>query len=170
MWKEFPPTPGWLKANSEKQWVVDYPCSPEQKSPHIAKKVIWPLALLHCLPFLKDPGSVPKGKSNNPPSIMQVFLFRCQNNRSVICSHWEKIITNETTDKGLISKIYQRLIQLNTRKTNNPIKKWTTDLNRHFPKKTCRWLTNTGKDAQHCLLLGNCKSKPQWDITSHESE
>ena len=50
-------------------------------------------------------------------------------------SEWEKIIANETTDKGLISKIYKQLIQLNTRKTNNPIKKWGKDLNRHFSKE-----------------------------------
>ena len=50
-------------------------------------------------------------------------------------SEWEKIIANETTDKGLISKIYKQLIKLNTRKTNNPIKKLEKDLNRHFFKE-----------------------------------
>ena len=57
---------------------------------------------------------------------------------------WEKIIAKETTDKGLIFKIYKQLIQLNTRKMNNPIKMWGKDLNRDiFPEKTYRWLTNT---------------------------
>ena len=48
---------------------------------------------------------------------------------------WEEIIANETTDNGLISKLYKQLIQVNARKTINPVKKWEKDQNRHFSKE-----------------------------------
>ena len=75
-------------------------------------------------------------------------------------SEWEKIIANETMDRGLISKIYKQLIQLDTRKTKNPIKNWGKDLNRHFFKEDIQMTNKHMQDAQHHLLSEKCKSKP----------
>jgi len=50
-------------------------------------------------------------------------------------SEWEKITANKAMDKQLISKIYKQLLQLNSRKINDPIKKWAKELNRHFSKE-----------------------------------
>ena len=68
-------------------------------------------------------------------------------------SEWEKIIANETTYKGLISEIYKQLIQLNTRKTNNPIKKWKKYLNRHFSKKDIQMTNKHMKRYSTSLII-----------------
>ena len=58
-------------------------------------------------------------------------------------SEWEKTIANEATDKEFIPQIYKQLLQLNSRKINDPLKNGPKDQIDISPKKTYRWLTNT---------------------------
>ena len=126
--------------NANSKWMKDLNVKQETIK-NVEEKAGKNLSDLSCRNFLLD--TSPKARelkaTMNFWDLMKIKSF-CTAKETINKTkrqpmEWEKIFANDISDKGLLSKIYKEPIKLNTQKTNNPVKKWTEDMNRHFSKE-----------------------------------
>jgi hypothetical protein len=83
---------------------------------------------------------------------------------------WEKIFTNSTSDRGLISNIYKEHKKLDSRETNNPTKKWGIELNKEFSTEECQMAEKASKEMFNILNHQGNVNQNNPEIPSHTNQ